>query len=109
MNTPYCIVFCTCPDHASAEQMAQQLTALSLVACTNIIPHLTSIYFWEGKVTQGNEVMMVMKTHQDKLVDLEKAILEVHPYEFPEFIAIPIIYGNAKYLNWVQSVVKPGS
>ena len=56
-------------------------------------------------MTQGSEVLMMMKTRQDKLVDLEKAILAVHPYRFPEFIAIPIIYGNTQYLNWVDEVV----
>ena len=104
MNTSFCVVYCTCPDQATAESMARQLTESRLVACTNIVPHLTSIYFWEGKVTEGTEVLMIMKTTQDKLDALEEAILAVHPYDFPEFIVLPIIRGNKDYLNWVKSV-----
>ncbi|MGD9591961.1 MAG: divalent-cation tolerance protein CutA [Candidatus Berkiella sp.] len=105
MSTNYCVVFCTCPDAAIAESIARQLVESRLVACTNIVPHLESIYFWESAVTTGKEVLMVMKTRQEKLADLEKAITAVHPYQFPEFIALPIIYGNSKYLNWVDEVV----
>jgi periplasmic divalent cation tolerance protein len=106
MTLPYCVVYCTCPDLVSAQKIAHHLTQSGLVACTNIIPHLTSIYFWEGKVKEGQEVLMIMKTRQEKLSDLEKAILELHPYEFPEFIAMPIIYGNSKYLQWVDEAVQ---
>lgn len=106
MSTEYCVVFCTCPDKAIAERIAHQLTESKLVACTNIVPQLTSIYFWEAKVTTGEEVLMMMKTRQEKLADLEKAIIALHPYQFPEFIALPIIYGNSRYLNWVDEVVK---
>lgn len=105
MASEYCVVFCTCPDSTTAENIARQLTESRLVACTNIVPHLTSIYFWEQKVTTGDEVLMIMKTKQDKLADLEKAIVAIHPYKFPEFIAMPIIYGNSKYLGWVDEVV----
>lgn len=104
MNSSFCVVFCTCPDQATAERIARQLTESRLVACTNIVPYLTSIYFWEGKVTEGTEVLMIMKTTQDKLDQLDEAILTAHPYDFPEFIALPIIRGNKDYLNWVQSV-----
>ncbi|MBS0290450.1 MAG: divalent-cation tolerance protein CutA [Proteobacteria bacterium] len=105
MQGEYCVVFCTCPDAVIAESISRQLTESRLVACTNIVPQLTSIYFWESKVTSGNEVLMIMKTKQEKLADLEKAIIALHPYKFPEFIALPIIYGNSKYLEWVEEVV----
>ena len=105
MASDYCVVFCTCPDATIAESIAQQLTESRLIACTNIVPHLSSIYFWEAKVTQGNEVLMIMKTKQEKLPDLEKALVALHPYKFPEFIAMPIIYGNSKYLEWINEVV----
>lgn len=105
MTLPYCVVYCTCPDSVTAEKIAHHLTESGLVACTNIIPHLTSIYFWDNAVKTGSEVLMMMKTHTNKLPDLEKAIVKHHPYEFPEFIALPIIYGNQKYLEWIDEVV----
>ncbi len=107
MDISYCIVLCTCPNQEIAQSIANNITDSRLVACTNIVPHLTSIYFWDGKVKQGNEVLLMMKTRKEKLSDLEKAILAMHPYEFPEFIALPIMYGNRDYLQWVDEVVTP--
>lgn len=106
MKTDYCVVYCTCPDSAQAEKIAHRLAELKLVACTNIVPHLTSIYPWEGKLIRGCEAFMIMKTHQNKLPDLEKAILELHPYTVPEIIALPIIYANKKYLDWINKEVE---
>jgi periplasmic divalent cation tolerance protein len=105
MDTAYCIVLCTCPNQATAVQLAQELTTAGLVACTNIIPDITSIYSWEGKLMEGSETIMVMKTRKDKLTDLEEAILAVHPYQTPEFLVTPINYGNRKYLHWMDSVL----
>lgn len=105
MNTDYCVVYCTTPDSAIAEQIAKNLIELSLAACINIVPHLTSIYPWEGKIVKGCESLMMIKTHKNKLPDLEKAVLEAHPYDFPEFIVMPIIHGNTQYLQWVGKIV----
>ncbi len=109
MTASYCVVYCTCPNYQVAESMALRLTESRLVACTNIVPHLTSLYMWQGKVTNGAESLLMMKTTQEKLPELEKAILETHPYEFPEIIAMPIIYGNKAYLAWVDEVVGEGT
>ncbi len=97
---------CTCPDAATAEGIARRLVESRLVACVNVVPHLTSIYFWQGKVTDGQEVLMMIKTAQNKLADVERTVLTMHPYEFPEFIAFPIIYGNQKYLAWIDEVTQ---
>lgn len=105
MNTDYCVVLCSCPDSSTAEKIAKKMAELKLVACTNVVPHLTSIYPWKGEMVQGCEALMVMKTHVSKLAALEKEIVAVHPYEFPEFIALPIMYGNAKYLEWAGSIL----
>ena len=101
----YCVVFCTCPDAESAKKIANHITQIKLATCTNIIPHLNSIYFWENKLTEGTEVLMVIKTRQEKLEELEKAVLALHPYKFPEFIALPIIYGNKHYLEWMDEAI----
>lgn len=106
MNTEYCVVYCTCPEEETAEQISQVLLAKRLVACLNIVPNITSNYIWKSNFQSGSEVLMVMKTKQSSLQALEKAILAIHPYEFPEFIAMPIIYGNRDYLAWIDEVVK---
>lgn len=105
MTTGYQIVYCTCPDHATAEKIATQLVKEKLAACINIIPHLTSIYHWKGEVKKGNEVLMMIKTHTDKMTLLEETIIGLHPYDFPELISINIESGNRAYLEWVHNVV----
>lgn len=105
MDTAYCIVYCTCPNLATAVQIAQELTSAQLVACTNIIPDITSIYSWEGNLVQGTEAMMVIKTRKDKLADLEQAILTLHPYQTPEFVVSPILQANLKYSHWMDGVL----
>jgi len=105
MTHLYCMVYCTYPSQSLAEKIAHDLTEAGLIACASIIPHLTSIYAWEGKVVKGEEVLLLLKTHQDKLARLEEAILAAHPYQFPEFLAVPIVYGNKDYLAWVGACV----
>ncbi|HRE30916.1 MAG TPA: divalent-cation tolerance protein CutA, partial [Candidatus Berkiella sp.] len=94
METAYYLILCTCPNQATALQIAQELLGAGLVACTNIIPNLTSIYSWEGKLMQNEESLLYLKTRKDKLTDLEQAILTIHPYKVPEFIVTPITYCN---------------
>lgn len=105
MNTDYCIIYCTCPNQESAENLSALLLEKRLVACINVVPNLTSHYIWQGKITKGEELLLVMKTRTSKLTQVEAAVLAAHPYEFPEFIAMPIIHGNQQYLDWVSEVV----
>ena len=105
MDTAYCIVLCTCPNQATAVQLAQELTTAGLAACTNIIPDITSVYSWEGKLMEGQESIMLIKTRKDKLADLEQAIIAVHPYQTPEFLVTEISQANRKYANWIDSVL----
>lgn len=105
MAESYCVVYCTCPNYQIAENIALSLTESRLVACTNIVPHVSSMYIWENKLTRGAESLLIMKTRQDKLPALEQAIVAAHPYEFPEIIAMPIIFGNQPYLSWIDEVI----
>ena len=105
MQTDFCIVFCTVPNQEVAEHIATHVLNHRLAACVNIVPGLQSLYIWENELRRGDELLMKMKTHQSKLNELEREIVKVHPYEFPEFIVSPIMYGNQNYLDWVSSVV----
>lgn len=105
-ETNYSLVMSTYPSHVTAESAVIRFTELGLVACTNITSLITSIYIWQGKVTQAAEVIVYMKTQKDKLVELEKSLLASHPYDNPEFIVLPISYGSVKYLQWVDSSIK---
>ena len=102
MDFDYCVVYCTCPSEPIAENLAKTLLGQSLVACINIIPAVSSHYMWEGATTSETEVMLVMKTKKEKLHDLELKIVAEHPYECPEIIAMPIVFGNTAYLKWID-------
>jgi len=96
------MVYCTCPDHETAIEMADSIVDANLAACINIIPGLTSIYRWEGKRQQGTEELLLIKTNASRYPDLEKHIVARHPYELPELIAVSIDAGLPAYLSWVN-------
>ena len=101
-STVYRIVLCTCPNMGAAEGIANQLVAAGLAACVNIVPGLKSVYLWEGAVTADDELLLMIKTTAARYQDLEDAIREVHPYELPEIVSVPILAGLPGYLQWIQ-------
>ncbi len=92
----------TTGDAATAERIAVDLVARCLVACAQIQGPVRSTYRWEGKVESSEEWVVVLKTVGEHLVAIEEAILQVHPYDVPELIVVPIIGGSDAYLNWVR-------
>ena len=101
MSTDTLIVLCTCPERESALRIAEQLVDLRLAACVNLVPGITSVYHWEGRRESAEEVLLVIKTRDERLPELQQAVLERHPYELPELIAVPVARGLPAYLNWV--------
>lgn len=96
------IVFSTFPDAASANRAATSLVEARLAACINMLPGMTSIYRWQGKTEQANEVLLIVKTTQAAYPQLESALKACHPYELPEIIAVATEVGLPDYLNWVS-------
>ena len=76
-----------------------------LAACVNIIPGLTSVYEWEGKIEKDKELLLMIKTRTSKVDDLSKFVRENHPYDVAEVISLPIQNGNLPYLQWMQNTV----
>lgn len=105
MSTHHQIIYCTCPDKEAAKKLAQGLVENHLAACVNIIPGLTSVYPWQGKIETANEVLLLIKTHNECFPALENYIQTHHPYELPEIVAVPIEQGAKQYLNWVSEWV----
>jgi periplasmic divalent cation tolerance protein len=99
----FAIVLVTAPDLKTARALARVALDARLVACANLIPKLESHYRWEGKLERSNEVLVLFKTTKGKLGRLEKLILGRHPYDTPEFIAIPLDSGTPRYLDWITS------
>lgn len=102
MTQDPCIVLCTVPDQATGETLGRHLVAERLAACVNLVPGLTSIYRWQGKVQQDAELLLVIKTRQDRFNALSAAIRARHPYELPEIIAVPLSDGLPAYLDWLN-------
>jgi periplasmic divalent cation tolerance protein len=93
------VVLCTFPDVEKARAIAAELVERRLAACVNLLPGVESIYRWEGKVERAGEVLAVIKT--TRYPELETALKELHPYEVPEILALPVAAGLAGYLKWL--------
>ena len=102
MDTKYCLVLSNCPMGETAESLARFLVEEHLAACVNILPGLTSIYPWEGKIETGSEVLLLIKTERVLYQRLETELRERHHYELPEIIVIDIERGLPDYLNWIS-------
>jgi periplasmic divalent cation tolerance protein len=103
MPTPYQLILCTCPDKDSAEQLAHLLVNERLCACVNILPGISSIYWWQGQSSSAQEYLLLIKAHKDHYQAIEISIKAHHPYELPEIIAVSIENGLPEYLHWIDS------
>ena len=102
------IVITALGTEAEATDMAWELCERKLAACVNIIPNITSIYHWKGEIQSSKEWMLVIKTSAALFENVREAIRELHPYEIPECIELPIERGSTTYLNWIgESVEAP--
>jgi len=101
------LILVTAPDADTARKLAAAILEARLAACVNIVPQIESHYWWQNKIDQSAEVLMLIKTTKAKLKPLEKLILQKHPYDTAEFVAFPASAVAKKYLAWVRDSVKP--
>jgi len=95
------IVLTTVGADFDARSMARALIELRLAACVNIVPGLTSIYRWQGKVDEDREQLLVIKTVDGNIDDLREALFARHPYEVPEFVVLPVNSTSERYGAWL--------
>jgi periplasmic divalent cation tolerance protein len=100
------IVLSTAGSQDEARKLAQHLVEHQLAACVNIIPHIESIYRWQGKMESSTEWLLLIKTTQEKFPLLRDAIRQLHSYELPECISLVIEDGSPPYLDWIAQSVK---
>ena len=100
----YCIVLCTVP-RADARKIATPLISSGLAACVNRMP-VHSHYMWEGEMVEDDEELLLIKTISARFEEILIIIKEIHPYELPEIIAVPLVNGDASYLAWLQEQTK---
>lgn len=104
--TEYIVVFITVPDKdKTAEELALKIVENKLGACVNIIPSVNSVFFWQGKVEEEKEKLLIIKTKRSLFNKLKSFVEENHPYQVPEIIGLPILIGNEEYLKWIEETV----
>jgi periplasmic divalent cation tolerance protein len=108
-GSEYALVLVTAPDQETATNLAQASLKAQLVACVNVVPRIESHFWWQGKIESEGESLLLLKTTQANLEALEQVIVKNHPYDTPEFIAVPLTAGNQGYLDWVSSSVAAAS
>lgn len=97
----------TVADRADAERIAASLVAKQLAGCVQVSGPIESTFRWKGQIETSQEWVCTIKTRRDLYPTVEKAIRELHSYEQPEIIAVPIVAGSESYLAWLADVVKP--
>ena len=100
------LVLTTIAAEADGAALARVLVDERLAACVNVLPAMSSVYRWKGKVEQDREQQMVIKTTRDQLGSLEARLRELHSYELPEFLVIEAGGGSEAYLGWVEDAVR---
>lgn len=99
------VAFVTTPDENAAKKIARGLVDQKLAACVNILPNIQSVYMWEDKVNEDNEILLIIKTRTSRVDELIKYVKDNHPYSVPEVITLPIDKGHIPYMNWIANTV----
>ncbi|MGH9374674.1 MAG: divalent-cation tolerance protein CutA [Terriglobia bacterium] len=97
------VILVTTGNFREGKKIAQHLVESQLAACVNIISPIRSIYRWQGKVADGREVLLVVKTSRNLFEAVQAAVLKIHTYTTPEVISLPIVDGSPDYLQWLDS------
>jgi len=101
------VVFVTCSSAEEAGRIARALVEERLAACVNVSSPIRSVYRWQGKLTDDEEVLLVIKTTRELFDPLRRAVEKLHSYQVPEVICLPVIDGAPNYLNWIGASVAP--
>jgi periplasmic divalent cation tolerance protein len=96
------LVLITTGSQAEARTIADALVNQRKAACVNIVPRVDSLFRWEGKIEEESESLLLVKTRAELLSEVIHLVKEIHSYEVPEIVALPVIGGNSEYLAWVE-------
>jgi periplasmic divalent cation tolerance protein len=99
------VAIVTAPSQDVAERIVTTVVEEQLAACGNIVPGVTSIYRWEGAVQRDSEVLILFKTTRAMLAQLIVRVEDLHPYDVPEVLAVPVVSGLEAYMRWVAASV----
>jgi periplasmic divalent cation tolerance protein len=103
--TDVLIILCTCGAKEDALAIGNALVDARLAACVNLLPPVQSIYRWQDKVENAQEILLIVKTTEERFPAVRDRINQLHTYDTPEIIAIPVVNGSDKYLAWLREQV----
>lgn len=99
------VVLVTGPDRETLTALGRRVVEERLAACANVVGGVTSVYRWQGEVTEEDESLALIKTTGDRIEALRERVSELHPYDTPEFVALRIDAGSEDYLSWIEEAV----
>ena len=102
MKYRHVVILVTIGTPEEASRLADALLAAGVIACANIVPAADSHFRWQGKPERETEALMIIKTAASRVNDVVGLVKELHPYDVPEVIALPVVGGNGEYLEWVS-------
>lgn len=97
------LVVTTLPADFDSTTLAKQLISDKLAACANLMPGVQSFYEWEGELQQDGEAILLLETAARKYKPLEQKLVELHPYDLPKIVALPVTAGLKQYLDWADT------
>ena len=103
----YNIVILTASNREEAVKIVRTLLEEKLIACGNIIDPVSSFFWWKGKIEDEKEVLVIMKSDERLFKKLSKRVRELHSYDVPEVLALPIVDGSPSYLEWLKGCLEP--
>ena len=104
--SPYIVLLITTATAEEAQRISRVLLEQKKVACVNILPRVNSLFWWQGKLDSAEESLLIVKTKASQLSEIVPLVKELHSYDIPELIALPIIGGNQDYLEWIEKEVR---
>ncbi len=102
----YTVLFITASNTEEAQQIANLLLNHKKAACVNIVPRVSSLFWWQGKIDSAQESLLMVKTKTSLLGEIITLVKQIHSYDVPEIIALPVVGGNQDYLDWIGKEVK---
>ncbi|MHC3129941.1 MAG: divalent-cation tolerance protein CutA [Candidatus Bathyarchaeota archaeon] len=103
----YVVVIMTVPNREEAVKIVRTLLEEKLIACANLMDPVSSFFWWQGKIAEEKEVLVIMKSHKTLFKKLSERVTELHSYDVPEILALPIVNGSQAYLDWMNAALEP--
>ena len=103
----YMIVFMTASNKEEAVKIVRTLLEEKLIACANIIDTVSSFFWWKDRIAEEKEAFVLMKSHEKLFKRLSTRVTELHSYDVPEVLAVPVVDGSQSYLDWMKACLEP--